>query len=283
MMKKRYISLLLLLLSLLLALSGCFWSEQERDEPSGGGKELVHYYLNTQYTYPSAIDQTVLTTDLAPAYLLLANKQHALGATYEPQNLVDIPASLRVAKSMQLEARTLAALELMMAEMRAEGIDDVWVTSAYRSFSYQEQLFNIYLQQEVRGISIDAYRHFGGEYIYRNYTSKGLTALTWADARAVVLSYSAYPGTSEHQSGLCVDFITSGMSELTEAFESTEAFVWLSQNAYRYGFILRYPKDKTEITGYSYEPWHYRFVGREAATDIYFSGLTLEEYVAALN
>lgn len=279
MMKKRLMTPLLLLLSLLLLLGGCI--EPEPDEPSGGGKELVHYYLNTQYTYPTPIDQSLLTTGLSPTYLLLANKQNALGATYEPQNLVDIPAALRVAKSMKLEARALAALTLMMQEMRAAGIDDVLVTSAYRSYVYQEQLFNGYLQTESSRITEDAYRYFGDEYIYRNYTSKGLTALTWADAEAVVRSYSAYPGTSEHQSGLCVDFITNSVG-LTEAFETTEAFVWLSQNAYRYGFILRYPKDKTDLTGYSYEPWHYRFVGREAATDIYFGGLTLEEYVAAL-
>ena len=281
MMKKRYMRFLLLSLSLLLLLSSCI--KREPDEPSGGGNPPVHYYESTQYTYPTQIDQTLLTTGLDPAYLLVANKQHALGATYEPQNLVDIPASLRVAKNMKLEARALAALALMMQEMRAVGINDVLVTSAYRTYDDQVKLFNRYLQQEASTISQDAISYFGWEYINRNYTSKGLTALTWADAEAVVRSYSAYPGTSEHQSGLCVDFITSGMSDLTEVFETTNAFAWLSQNAYRYGFILRYPKDKVEVTGYSYEPWHYRFVGREAATDIHFSGLTLEEYVAALN
>ena len=281
MMKKRYMRFLLLSLSLLLLLSSCI--KREPDEPSGGGNPPVHYYESTQYTYPTQIDQTLLTTGLDPAYLLLANKQHALGADYEPQNLVDIPASLRVAKNIKLEARALAALELMMQEMRAAGINDTWVTSAYRTYARQQQLFNGYLEEEMRTISQAAVSYFGGEYIYRNYTSKGLTSLSWQDAESVVRSYSAYPGTSEHQSGLCVDFITNGMSDVTEVFETTNAFAWLSQNAYRYGFILRYPKDKTDVTGYSYEPWHYRFVGREAATDIHFSGLTLEEYVAALN
>ena len=64
-----------------------------------------------------------------------------------------------------------------------------------------------------------------------------------------------------------------------KSFENTDAFKWLSKNAHKFGFILRYPKDKTEITGYDYEPWHYRFVGREAATEIYLSGLCLEEYL----
>ena len=67
-----------------------------------------------------------------------------------------------------------------------------------------------------------------------------------------------------------------------ERFAETLAFEWLSQNAFKYGFILRYPEEKESITGYDYEPWHYRFVGREAATDIHYSGLTLEEYLVAI-
>jgi D-alanyl-D-alanine carboxypeptidase len=72
------------------------------------------------------------------------------------------------------------------------------------------------------------------------------------------------------------------MNGLTNAFEDTAAFTWLSENAYKFGFILRYPADKTNVTGYAYESWHYRFVGREAATDIHFGKLTLEEYLVAL-
>ena len=67
--------------------------------------------------------------------------------------------------------------------------------------------------------------------------------------------------------------------KLTTAFENTEAFAWLAKNAYKFGFILRYPKGKENITGYTYEPWHYRFVGREAATDIHVGELTFEQYL----
>ena len=113
-----------------------------------------------------------------------------------------------------------------------------------------------------------------------NYLEKKKNSLDLADAHKVAQSYSAQPGQSEHQTGLCVDFITSEMNgNLTEAFENTEAFAWLAQNAYKFGFILRYPKDKESITGYTYEPWHYRFVGREAATDIYVGNMTLEQYL----
>ena len=69
------------------------------------------------------------------------------------------------------------------------------------------------------------------------------------------------------------------MTDLDLSFENTQAFAWLSQNAYRFGYILRYPRGKEGITGYTYEPWHYRFVGREAATDIYMGKITLEEYL----
>ena len=125
----------------------------------------------------------------------------------------------------------------------------------------------------------DAFWYFGRAYIWDNYTSRGIDTLTYEDALKVVLSYSAYPGTSEHQTGLCLDFITAQMTALDTSFEETSAFEWLSKNAYRYGFILRYPKDKTEITGYSYEPWHYRYVGVDAAAAIWKNNLTLEEYL----
>ena len=73
--------------------------------------------------------------------------------------------------------------------------------------------------------------------------------------------------------------MTNTMTDLDETFEDTAAFRWLSENAYKYGFILRYPSNKTDITGYKYEPWHYRFVGRTVAAEIYNSGLCLEEYL----
>lgn len=274
-------------MSLCLLMSGCI--------PANGGKDpndtqnftpspaVKHYYLETVYTYQTPIDERILTTGLDSTYLLLANKKWALGDDYVPAELADIPAHLRVDKQMQLNARALAALELMMAEMALAGIHGTRVTSAYRSYARQAELYSYYLSQESAGISTDAKKHFGDFYIYTNYTSKGLTQLTPEDAKAVVLSYSAYPGTSEHQSGLCVDFITDGMSGLDTSFENYDAFPWLSQNAYRFGFILRYPNGKEATTGYTYEPWHYRFVGREVATDIYFSGMTLEEYLGALN
>ena len=144
-----------------------------------------------------------------------------------------------------------------------------------------EQTHQAYIQRERNTISPEAYAFFGYDYINEYYTSQGKDKLSLEDAVAVALSYSAPAGKSEHQSGLCVDFITMSMSGLTnEQFEATEAFRWLQQYACQFGFILRYPKDKTSVTGYSYESWHYRFVGREAAMEITRRGITLEEYLA---
>ena len=140
--------------------------------------------------------------------------------------------------------------------MRTEGITDVFVTSAYRSYSYQTSLFNTYIEQEMA------------------------SGLSYDKARERVLTYSAYPGTSEHHTGLCVDLMTRSMSELDESFASYEVYPWLLENAWKFGFILRYPEEKTEITGYTFEPWHYRFVGRDHAYKMKQNNLCLEEYLA---
>ena len=277
--------LIVMLLALTLLLQGCIHEDpKDAEDPSTDGTketlEIVHYYANMEYAYQTPVDQSVLTTDLHSDYLLLANKEHALGADYAPSALTTLTCATYGNKEIELDRRAAQALYLMLQEMRAAGVTDIFVTSAYRSYEYQKLLFNHYMTIEQSGISSEAIACFGQDYIQKHYYDKGLRALNAADARQAVLSYSAYPGTSEHQTGLCVDFITSTMGgNLTVDFAQTPAFAWLHQNAYRFGFILRYPDGKEGTTGYTYEPWHYRFVGREAATDIYFGGLTLEDYL----
>ena len=270
-----------------MLLQGCI-----QVDPNAGGttgdhgngtaqKPPTSYYQNTQYDYLTSVDENALTTGLDTAYLVLANKSTPVGADYCPEDLVSLTCP--TTRPMQLDACAAAALCEMFDEMKAAGVSDgLYVTSAYRSYEYQQSLYQKYLNDELSGISSNAYDCLGYDYIQEHYLDLGKTRLSMEDAKKVVLSYSAYPGTSEHQTGLCVDFITSTMGgQLTTKFENTEAFAWLSQNAYKFGFILRYPKGKESITGYTYEPWHYRFVGREVATDIYFGGLTLEQYLGA--
>lgn len=287
-MKKR---LSLFLALALLFLPSCLKLDRFSGETAGAetgilipqGELGAHVYEDEVYFYQSntaAQAQNVLMTGLDRNYLVLVNKEHAVGQDYEPDSLVRLDASITAGgKEIELEARTAEALNAMLAELYADGITTLMVTSGYRTYRYQADLYNTYLKNEQATISKDAVACLGEGYIQTNYRDKGLTGLTYADAEKVVLSYSAFPGTSEHQTGLCVDFITTQMTTLDRTFEEYDASRWLLANAYRFGFILRYPEDKTGITGYSYEPWHYRFVGREAATDIYRQGLTLEEYL----
>ena len=201
-------------------------------------------------------DVSAYKEDLHPSdmsYLILANKQNPLSEGHIPADLVsvDVPRT----KEVQLRQSAARALEAMFLEMAADGITDISVTSSYRSYQYQSYLFEMYVEE---------------------YLAAGLS---YAEAVARVESDTAHPGYSEHQTGLSVDFWTSTMQELNNAFESTDASLWLRENAWRFGFILRYPSDKTDITGYTYESWHYRFVGVDAASIIHQNGWCFEEYL----
>lgn len=284
-MKRNSVKILTAILTLSLLFSGCINTQKEKEETTTSidmnnvNPSFIGSYQTTQYQYLTNVDESLLTTNLDKTYLILANKTNALGSTYEPATLTKLSCSTTY--EMSLESRAAQALYAMLDEMKAAGVSDISVTSAYRSYEYQTSTYNGWVKEEMKApISDDAYRVLGQEYIKMNYLEKKIYSLNLADAQKVAQSYSALPGQSEHQTGLCVDFITSEMNdELTEAFEDTEAFAWLAQNAYKFGFILRYPKGKEDITGYTYEPWHYRFVGREAATDIYNGGTTLEQYL----
>ena len=188
------------------------------------------------------------------SYLILVNKQNTIGADYIPEGLVRVKDAK---KNIDLVETAAKALEAMFIEMRAEGFDDIFVTSAYRSYAYQSGLFDTYINQEMAAAP----------------------SISREEAKARVLRYSAYPGTSEHQTGLCVDLMTNSMRELDETFADHPVYDWLRENAWKFGFILRFPADKVPLTGYDFEPWHYRFVGRQAAYEIHTEGLCLEEYL----
>lgn len=141
--------------------------------------------------------------------------------------------------------RALKSLELMEEEMARLDMK-IYLISNYRSYHEQELIY-----------SNDMSEH-GSEYVEK---------------------YTAEPGHSEHQTGLAFDFNTSPDHNLVESeFKESREAEWLRDNSYKYGFILRYPRGKEDITGYSYEPWHFRYIGADNAKKIYDSGLTLEEY-----
>ena len=217
----------------------------------GGGLPDYDYSIDMK-DYKAA----VTVTD--KAYLKLANKQNPLDNDYTPESLTALPAELTLyGKSLQMESTAALAAEALARELHARGYEDIVITSGYRSYEYQQILFNTYLGNEMTA--------------HPDWTQ--------AQCEAKVLTYSARPGESEHQTGLCMDLISINNVKLDESFAQNPAYAWLIENAHYFGFILRYPQDGTDSTGYSYEPWHYRFVGVKAATAIYKKGITLEEYL----
>lgn len=155
---------------------------------------------------------------------------------------------------IRADIRILEEANEMLKEARKEGIF-LMICSPYRDYDRQEMLFN----QKVKSY-MEQGMSFMEAYIQSSHTI-------------------AVPGASEHQVGLALDIVCSTYYRLDEAFGDTEAGKWLAENSYQYGFILRYPKDKEEITGIEYEPWHFRYVGKEAAKEMTEQKLTLEEYV----
>ncbi len=168
--------------------------------------------------------------------LVLVNKYNKLDEDYVPEDLVEVENG----KYMRREAAE--EMKSMINDLKSTGLY-IQAQSGYRSYSYQEELYEGYVEKN------------------------GQKA---ADAE------SAKAGHSEHQTGLAMDLSIDGT--LDESFGDTPQFDWLSDNAYKYGYILRYKKDKVYMTGYAYEPWHYRYVGVEAATIIHNEDITYEEY-----
>ena len=239
-MFKKSVKAALAALGVTLLLSSC----------GGGGLPNYDYEINMK-DYKNA----VTVTD--KSYLILVNKENPCGESYAPENLSVVPAELTLyGKEVKLEENAALAAEALILELHARGYEDIVITSGYRDYAYQQVLFNTYLGNEMA-------KH---------------PDWTLEQCRTEVLTYSALPGESEHQTGLCVDLISKNNVVLDATFANHPAYAWLTENAHNFGFILRYPKGEEGTTGYSYEPWHYRFVGVEAATKIYKKGLTLEEY-----
>lgn len=173
-------------------------------------------------------------------YDVLVNKKNKLPDNYVPADLNLISKEYSDSKQ---HLRNIAQInfEKMAKDIEKEGLKIIAV-STYRDSEYQDKLFNNYVQE------------------------KGLEYASMCSAKK---------GFSEHQTGLAVDIASSNLDY--DNFDKTEEFKWVKNHAHKYGFILRYPKDKVNITGYKYEPWHYRYVG-DIAPYIYLNNLTLEEY-----
>ena len=173
---------------------------------------------------------------------VLVNKNNKLDKDYIPKDLVKINSNYSI-KEVYLRKKAVKYFEKMCVYLKKQGLT-IKAASAYRAFDYQKKIYDEYLKE------------FG-----KDYTDK----------------VSARAGHSEHQTGLAVDI--EGSFGTYDDFEKTKEFIWMRENAYKYGFILRYPNGKESITGYKYEPWHYRYIGKRRAKKIYKKGITLEEYL----
>lgn len=187
-------------------------------------------------------EKTIPSKYLNKEYILV-NKYYYVGEKYVPENLESLPLSYS-RSGMKLTNVAKSALEELINAAKTDNMT-ILVTSSYRSYEYQVKLYNQYAEE---------------------------------NSKEEADTYSARPGYSEHQTGLAVD-IHNGKKVYTD-FESTEEFNWMQENAYKYGFILRFPKDKVNETGYIYESWHYRYVGKDIAKYIHKNNISFEEYYA---
>lgn len=154
-----------------------------------------------------------------------------------------------------------------------------------RAYSAWEEMFDAAYAAGVSPVVCSSYRsHDTQTYLYWNkvqeWRDKGYEE---SEAQRQAGMWVALPDTSEHQLGLALDIVDTDYRGLDWEQENTETQKWLMENSYKYGFILRYPSDKSDITGINYEPWHYRYVGKEVAKEIYELGVCLEEYLEMKN
>ena len=206
----------------------------------------------------SAVVKMLMINELLPMNTT-ANKEHIISASEEWNLIVvnrwnEIPKNYNVTltelpNGQKVDSRIYPDLQEMFDAAKEEGIY-LTVGEGYRTAEEQQKIFDDKIQ----------------DYIEEGYSRK--------TAKKLAKEWVAIPGTSEHQLGVAVDINADKSNSSNE-----EVYTWLAENAHSYGFILRYPQNKEDITGTSYEPWHYRYVGKEAAEEIYIDQICLEEYM----
>lgn len=184
----------------------------------------------------------IKSSDISKGKLMIVNKYYNLSSSYKG-DLVET-GNYSINSNYKMDREAFEAYKKLYEDALKNNLH-IKIRSAYRSY-------------------------FDQQYIYNGYVAK--------DGKAEADRYSARAGHSEHQTGLAIDI--SAASDLWGDFSKTQEFTWMKDNSYKYGFILRYPKDKEYITGYMYEPWHYRYVGVDVAKYIYENNITYDEYYA---
>lgn len=208
-------------------------------------KKLDYSVVVTKVNTKSQYDSYTHTeeTNMNLGYGILVNKYYSLPDKYAPDDIVSMSSQYAYPDN-SIRSEVYEAFKEMSKAAKIDSISLI-VNSSYRDYDSQREIYEDYKDKN------------GAEY---------------AD------KYAARPNFSEHQTGLSLDIFSPGYGMKT--FENSDAFKWLSENSYKYGFILRYPKDKEDITGYSYEAWHYRYLGKDLAMKVFESSLTFDEYYA---
>jgi D-alanyl-D-alanine carboxypeptidase len=248
---------------------------QQTEEIDTGWTKIdgCQYYLNNDgslhtgwleldgaryYFYTDGIMATgcVEIPELGKRYFDATGKEVVL---VNPWNYVPEEYSVKLGSygGYQMAKHIISPLKQMLSDCKAAGHTAI-VSSAYRSHQDQIYLHNRRIQR----------------FLDQGYSEE--------DAKREAARRVAVPGTSEHELGLALDIVDINYQNLTEKQETMPAQQWLIKNSWKYGFILRYPNEKSDVTGIIYEPWHYRYVGEELAAEIHKSGLCLEEYLAQL-
>lgn len=224
-------------------------TEQNNNSFYASGRKEDNYGSSDQNrsSKRNPADSAAGSSQTDPGLLTLVNADHPLPQNYQ------IPIT-QLRNNQSVATVCYPDLQEMMDDCRAAGLQPL-ICSSYRSMEKQQTLFNHKVQSLMdNGYSQD-------------------------DAYEKAATEIAIPGTSEHQLGLALDIVDTSNQRLEDGQEDTPVQQWLMANSWKYGFILRYPTDKSDITGIIYEPWHYRYVGKEAAEYIYRHDLCLEEYL----
>ena len=246
-MTKKLIAILLSLV-FVLSLAAC----EKSDNNTSSDEAVNNPVSNIPYSSEESSSEEVYKPDLDSWEMMLVNKWNPLPEGYKPElAAVKSEYSRGGRTDYRFDARAVDALHDLCKASKKDGVN-LFIISPYRTNATQESLFN----RELAEVKAQ----------YPNMTD--------AEAREKAATEVAAPWTSEHQSGLAVDF-----NSVEQSFDKTKEYKWLSENAHLYGFIMRYPKEKEDKTAVIYEPWHYRYVGIENALAIKESGLCLEEFI----
>jgi D-alanyl-D-alanine carboxypeptidase len=273
-----YIVLILLLLLLIVFIVSLFDKPSKKDgdtaqttvsdkDKNGKAAETITGTDTSDGSYNVILPESGTTTTVAKDddsladnvwAMFLVNNQNPLPADYDDtlKNIIGLTKVSSNYRDYYMDSRAAPYLIRMIADAKEDGID-LLVVSTYRTQEYQQQNLDKSVSDRMnQGMTHDA---------------------AYADALESVM----LPGRSEHNAGLAADIMTPSYTSMDDdGFKNTDAYKWLSENAQKYGFILRYPEDKSAETGIIYEPWHYRFIGVYYATKVKESGLSLEEYFA---